>query len=56
MLNKNRQPAVLSQPVVDPAAWTAEDLDADQSWIYHLTESDIAELDAADLAGGGTRA
>lgn len=47
MMKRVRQPAVLSQPVVDPAAWTAEDLDADQSWIYQLTESDIAELDAA---------
>lgn len=47
MYNIIRQPAVLNQPVVDPAAWTAEDLAADQSWIHPLTESDIAELDAA---------
>ena len=47
MLKMVRQPAVLNQPVVDPAAWTAEDLDADQGWIHPLTESDIAELDAA---------
>lgn len=47
MLNIVREPAVLNQPVVDPAAWTAEDLDSDQSWIYPLTESEIADLDAA---------
>ena len=47
MLNVVREPAVLNQPVVDPAAWTAEDLDADQSWIHPLTESEIADLDAA---------
>ena len=47
MLNVIRQPAVLNQPVVDPAAWTAEDLESDQSWIHPLTEREIAELDAA---------
>ena len=47
MLKIVRQPAVLNQPVVDPAAWTAEDLDADPGWIHPLTESDIVELDAA---------
>ena len=47
MLNIVREPAVLNQPVVDPAAWTAEDLDADQSWIHPLTDSEIADLDAA---------
>jgi hypothetical protein len=41
------QPAVLNQPVRDPAAWTADDLASDQGWIYQLTEGDIAELDAA---------
>lgn len=34
------------QPVIDPAAWTAADLDADQSWKHPLSASDIAELDA----------
>ena len=47
MLNIVREPAVLNQPVVDPAAWTAQDLDTDQSWIHPLTESEIADLDAA---------
>ena len=41
----HRKAAKLMQPVLDPAAWTPADLDADQSWIYELTESDIAELD-----------
>ncbi len=46
-----RRPVAPLQPVVDPAAWTREDLAADQSWIHTLTSGDIAELDAviADL-------
>ncbi len=47
MLKVDRQPAVPNRPVVDPAAWTAEELAADQSWIHPLTASDIAELDEA---------
>lgn len=47
MLNVVREPAVLNQPVVDPAAWTAEDLESDQSWVHPLNESEIADLDAA---------
>jgi hypothetical protein len=42
-----RQPAILNHPVVDPAAWTAADLAADQSWIHPLTENEVAELDQA---------
>lgn len=34
------------KPFGGPAAWRSDDLDAD-SWMYRLTEADIAELDAA---------
>lgn len=47
MQNGIRQPAVLSHPVVDPAAWSAKDLATDESWIHPLTESEIGELDEA---------
>jgi len=46
MKSREREKAVRLQPVVDPAAWTAADLDADQSWMHPLSASDIAELDA----------
>jgi len=39
-------PAAPLKPVVDPACWTAADLDRDKSWIFPLGESDVAELDA----------
>lgn len=42
----HREVAVRMQPVIDPAAWTAADLDADQSWKHPLSAGDIAELDA----------
>src|SRR5688572_18030277 len=38
---------MLTEPLSVPAAWHAKDLTADQSWIYHLTPADIAELEAA---------
>ena len=41
-LSQRREPAVLLQPVIDPAAWTAADLDADKSWIHPLDDRDIA--------------
>jgi len=34
-------------PVDDPADWRAADLAASDDWIYRLTETDIAEIDAA---------
>jgi len=39
-------PAQPLKPVVDPACWTAEDLARDRSWMFPLSESDVAELDA----------
>ena len=44
---RQREAAVPLQPVADPAAWTAEQLDADKGWIHQLNGEDIAELDSA---------
>lgn len=41
-----RETAVPMEPVIDPAAWSAADLEADQGWVHLLSETDIAELDA----------
>lgn len=43
------------QTVVDPAAWTASDLEADQSWIHPLSKTEITELDSviSDLEASG---
>jgi hypothetical protein len=46
MISRQREEAMKLLPVVDPAAWTAADLGADQSWIHPLSDADIAELDA----------
>ena len=46
MISRQREDAVKLRPVIDPAFWTAADLEADQSWMHPLSESDIAELDA----------
>ena len=46
LISRRREEAVRLRPVVDPAAWKAADLDSDQSWIYPLSATDIAELDA----------
>ena len=45
----SRGKAVPMEPVTDPAAWSAADLEADQCWIHPLSRSDVAELD--DLVG-----
>ncbi|MBT5109503.1 MAG: TauD/TfdA family dioxygenase [Rhodospirillaceae bacterium] len=34
-------------PVQDRSAWRGSDFDSDDSWIYTLNDSDLAELDAA---------
>ena len=39
-----RKPAISMKHVVDPAAWTADELKKDQGWVYNLSETDIAEL------------
>lgn len=33
--------------ITGPSVWTASDVQTNEDWIYHLTEADIAELDAA---------
>ncbi len=39
--------SVSHNPVVDPACWQGKELRNSSSWQYRLSESDIAELDAA---------
>lgn len=46
-IQARRQPAVPMEPVVDPAAWTGDELVRDPSWRYALADDDIAEIDAA---------
>jgi hypothetical protein len=41
-----REAAIPLQPVVDPAAWTKDDLATDRGWMHQLSGSDVAELDA----------
>ena len=41
-----RAPAIPMEPAIDPAAWTAKELESDKGWIHELTESDVIELDA----------
>jgi len=44
-------------PITGPAAWTGADFQHDHSWIHHLSDPEIAGLDAAleALAAGGRR-
>lgn len=34
-------------PVTGPAAWRGDQLETDKSWIYHLSDKQVAELEAA---------
>ena len=36
-----------TDPITGPSAWTAADFQDDESWIHHLSEAEIADLDAA---------
>ena len=45
--NLPRQPAELGKPLVDPAIWYPKDILANDEWIYHLSETEIAEVEAA---------
>nr|MBT6743036.1 TauD/TfdA family dioxygenase [Rhodospirillales bacterium] len=50
-----REPAVVGEPIVDPAGWNPEDLTSNEDWIYHLSDQDIGDLTAgveAIRAGG----
>ncbi|MBT5047090.1 MAG: TauD/TfdA family dioxygenase [Rhodospirillaceae bacterium] len=42
--HSKREPAAPGGPVVDPAAWYADDLLASDDWIYTLSDTDIGEL------------
>jgi len=39
-----REPAVAMQPVIDPAVWYADDLAADDDWIYELSATEVDEI------------
>jgi len=41
---RGRKPAVLGQPVVDPAAWRAEEFKDSLDFVYDLSESEIGEI------------
>ncbi len=42
-----RLPAKPMQPIVDPADWTGEELERNPHWRIDLTDTEIAEIDAA---------
>jgi hypothetical protein len=48
--NRDRKPAVPLQPIVDPAGWTAQDLAANEDWIYTLSSAECDEIAAAVAA------
>lgn len=48
-----RQPAKLLAPVVDPAAWRADDMARSKDWLYELSAAEISEIDAAVAAASG---
>ncbi len=39
-----RQPAQPMKPVIDPAGWYPADLDADDGWIYELSDGETEEI------------
>ena len=39
-----RRPAVLLEPVVDPAGWYPEQIAANEDWVHRLAEGEIAEI------------
>ena len=44
---RTREPAVPMEPLVDPAAWNASDLAANEDWVYELSVIEIGEVLAA---------
>ena len=42
-----RVPGRSLDPVIDPAAWEPDELDASDDWIYRLTAGDLEDLTAA---------
>jgi hypothetical protein len=45
--NRARLPGVPMKPLVDPAGWTAEELAANDHWIYQLSVAECDEITAA---------
>ncbi len=45
--NRERQPAEMLKPLVDPAEWYPNDFDGSDAWIYRLSQAEIAEIEAA---------
>ena len=41
---RNRQAAKAMEPAIDPAGWTAEDLGANDDWVYELSDVEINEV------------
>ena len=47
--NKKRSPAILGEPLIDPANWNKEDFQDNQKYLYNLSSAEINEiLDASD--------
>lgn len=44
---RGRKPAVLGQPIVDPAAWSADEFKDNLGFVYELSADEIAEIFAA---------
>jgi len=38
---------ILKQPITGPSAWTAKDYSNDESYIHHLTQEDVADINSA---------
>lgn len=47
--SRSHEPAMLGQPIGDPAAWTCADLKNSQAYLYRLADTEICDiLDAVD--------
>lgn len=47
---RHREPAELMKPIVDPAGWLPQDFEANDGWIYRLSDGEISEIvDAVDM-------
>ncbi len=44
---RTREPAVAMQKVIDPAEWYPDEFSDSDHWIYRLSETEIAEIEAA---------
>ena len=41
---RHREPAVLMKPIIDPAGWHPKEYAGSQDWVYHLNDTEIAEV------------